>query len=60
MSVGNRGAYLYDRIYADLPCEAQYVVPFRLEDPLRRFADICGLAQLSKYADSEREESDAS
>ena len=34
MSAGNRGLYLYDRIYADLPCEAQYVVPFCLQDPL--------------------------
>jgi antitoxin HigA-1 len=59
-SAGKRGSYLYNRIYADLLGETQYVVPFRLQDPLRRFTDICGLAQLSKRAASERDESDAS
>ena len=28
MSAGNREANLYERIYADLPSEAQYIVPF--------------------------------
>jgi len=34
MSSGNCGSYMYDRIYADQPCEAQCVVPFCLQDPL--------------------------